>query len=99
MRTVLNDAMYLHDLASLATLIAPLQTPATWMAAEWLDGIDIKVRVPENSSEPVLTPLTAGSEKANFKLLLFCQLMSRALPCLSGRSSCKGVIRRHGVFG
>lgn len=48
MRAVVNDAMYLRDMASLSTLAVPLQAPATWMTTEWLYNIDLNVRVSEN---------------------------------------------------
>ncbi|TFY63898.1 hypothetical protein EVJ58_g2947 [Rhodofomes roseus] len=42
MRTVINDALYLHGLASLSTMTVPVQAPETWVAGEWLNGIDLK---------------------------------------------------------
>lgn len=47
MQAVVNDAMYLHDLSSLSTLTVPLHAPATWVAGEWLDEIDLNVCVSE----------------------------------------------------
>ncbi|KAH9915313.1 Misato segment II tubulin-like domain-containing protein [Fomitopsis serialis] len=41
MRAVINDALYLHSLASLSTMTVPVQAPGTWVAGEWLNGIDL----------------------------------------------------------
>ena len=82
MRAVVNDAMFLHDLASLSTLTVPLQVPATWMTTEWLDGIDFNVRASDNFFRARSNTPTRWQPKSKFQTsaILSTHVESTTLP-------------------
>ncbi|KZT69422.1 tubulin nucleotide-binding domain-like protein [Daedalea quercina L-15889] len=61
LRVVVNDALYLHALASLATLTVPVQAPETWVAGAWLDGIELNFRSPFQTSAVLSTHVESAT--------------------------------------
>ncbi|TFK82016.1 tubulin nucleotide-binding domain-like protein [Polyporus arcularius HHB13444] len=57
----INDALCLCGLESLSTINVPVQHPSTWRKDGWLDGLDIDLRVPYQTSALLSTHIESAT--------------------------------------